>query len=85
MARAKMSGQKWNASFLYVTVKQVSAWFTRWLKTGVPKKNKDFSLFFKANEVYKEKQLQEKTSFNFNYKLLKELGNNWKNSLDKMK
>ena len=26
MARAKVSGQKWNAWFLYVTEKQVSAW-----------------------------------------------------------
>jgi hypothetical protein len=32
MARAKVSGQKWNAWFLYVTEKQVSAWLTRWIK-----------------------------------------------------
>ena len=42
IARAKVSGHKWNAWFLYVTVKQVSTWFTRWIKTGVPKSKQKF-------------------------------------------
>ena len=41
MARTEVSGLKWNAWFLYVTEKQVSAWFTRWIKTGIPKRKEN--------------------------------------------